>query len=167
MLRSNVKLKAFSVLEATFSLLVSAIIIGLIYVLFDVLSYRIEKFKQENELTSDLSRFSSVFRHDLFGSDEICLTDRNMALKGDYFNEVQYHFGDSLLIRSQKQFLDTFHLRISMPKIDTILYKSNTRQLQRLNFKILFEEQQASISFHKNIYPDQLLSINNLSTNEN
>lgn len=159
-------LKAFSVLEATFSLLVSAIIIGLIYVLFDVLSFRIEKFKNENESTSDLSRFSAVFRHDLFKNNKLYIQEKDLVLNGVILKEVRYQFEESLLIRSHNQFKDTFHFRISMPKIDTIQYKSKTRQLQRLNFNLRLDDQQTSIYFYKNIYPDQLLSTKNPTFNE-
>jgi hypothetical protein len=163
---SKGKLKAFSVLEATFSLLVSAIIIGLIYVLFDVLSFRIEKFKNENESTSDLSRFSSVLRHDLFKNDKLHIQEKDLVLNGVILKEVRYHFEESIIIRSHNQFKDTFHFRITMPKIDTIQYKSKTRQLQRLNFNLMLDEQQTSIYFYKNIYPDQLLSTKNPTSNE-
>lgn len=151
------KLKSFSVLEVTFSLLVTAIIIGIIYVLFDLLTYRLEKFKQENVVVTDFNRFSAVFSSDLSKNDVLRSDNEDICLNGFKNDSCIYIFNNDYITRTNHTFIDTFNIKIITIKLDTVSNGKKTNVFQRLTFDFDFDNEIKTVSYHKRLYPDVLL----------
>ncbi|WNM19464.1 hypothetical protein [Flavobacterium capsici] len=151
------KIKAFSVLEAVFSMVITAIIIGIVFVIFSILSERMLDFKNQNQVISDLNRLTYVINKDLFENEEIVLKNDELLLQSYSGEKVRYLINENYLLRTKNDFKDTFNISNTKIIVDTLENSNKTVVFQRMVFEIFVNEKINKLSFYKKIYSNQLI----------
>jgi len=149
--------KAFSVMEAVFSMVITAIVIGVVYVIFSILSERMNDFKEQNRYVADMNRLSYAITKDIFDSTQMFEKDANMFFERYSGAVVRYEYGELFTVRVQDNFTDTFAIAMKSLKIDTVANKHKRLFLKRLKFQFDVNGKLLDMNFFKRVYPNQLL----------
>lgn len=150
-------IKAFSVLEAVFSMVITAIIIGIVFVIFGILTERMMDFKEENQLIADINRLSYSLQKDMFDHAEMEVDDHQLLFIEYSGNKTKYLIKDEYLLRAQNQFIDTFYLALKKVKLDTLKSTDERNVYQELNLELEINNQKDSLKFYKRIYADRFI----------
>lgn len=156
---SNTKynIPAFSIVEVLVSMAITAIIIGVIFTVFSIVSEQLFNFKEQNQYISDYNRFSYVVNKDIFESEEIMSTENGFILKKYTGDEVVFEKQDSIFLRKAKTFVDTFQFKIHTIHFDTLKNSSKNKVFQRLNITLQVNKNEQQLRFYKPIYANQLI----------
>ena len=155
--KDSASLKAFSVLEAVFSMVITAIVIGLVFVIFSILSERMMDFKNQNQFTADMNRLTYLINKDIFENEKMSNRDGEVIFDNYQGKEVSYQYNEDFTIRIQEEFIDTFRVSFKNLIIDTIKSKNDRIVYQRLKLKVDVNSQPMKLNFFKKIYPNQLI----------
>lgn len=152
------KVKAFSIVEVTVSMVVTAIVIGLVFIMFSMLSEQMLHFKEQSQEVSDLNRLCYAFNKDIFQNAQMSINEEEqIVFNAQTAHKIAYHVNENLFIRSKDDFIDTFHLSVTRFKIDTLFDKKKVRIYQRLLIEMKKEKKMDTLYFFKRINPVQLL----------
>lgn len=115
----NGKLKAYTILEVTISMLISALLIGITYSAYQVVSSSYKGYLQNQRKIQSLLAVDFVFKQDVLSADLIVKSDEQLKfLVKEGF--ITYEFADSVIIRSNSvQVRDTFQLKIDSVSFGT------------------------------------------------
>ncbi|NUY79261.1 hypothetical protein HUK80_00020 [Flavobacterium sp. MAH-1] len=152
--------RAFSVVEAMVGLVVMAVVIGLVFVVFSILSRQLSDLRYQNEKVSDVNRLSWVMQRDMFGSRELSYTEERLEFSDYKGQSAYFEFGDSAIVRHSETFADTFHIRPISVLLDTIGNVSGKKTMSRLQLVFDLDARVDSLRFYKNIYPAERLNAN-------
>ncbi|MFN3753683.1 hypothetical protein [Flavobacterium sp.] len=150
-------LKAFSVMEAVFSMVITAIVIGLVFVVFSILSERMMDFKNQNQFVADMNRLTYVINKDIFENEKMNVSDEEIIFSSYQGDVIRYHYNEELTIRIKADFIDTFKIPLRNLIIDTIKNKNERVVYQRLKLNIEVNKQPMKLNFFKKVYPNQLI----------
>ena len=149
--------KAFSVLEAAFSMVITAIVISIVFIVSTILSERMLDFKNQNQFVADMNRLSYALNKDIFDNENMTINEKGITFNS-YSGEVtNYLPSEDYTIRAKEGFLDTFKIPITNFIIDTIRNKNKKVIFQRLNLKLDVNKQQMHLKFFKRVYANQLI----------
>lgn len=156
---SNTKynIPAFSIVEVLVSMAITAIIIGVIFTVFSIVSEQLFNFKEQNQYISDYNRFSYVVNKDIFESEEMISTENGFIFKKYTGDEVVFEKQDSIFLRKAKTFVDTFQFEINTIHFDTLKNSSKNKVFQRLNITLQVNKNEQQLRFYKPIYANQLI----------
>ncbi len=105
------KLKAFTIIELTVSLLISSIVIGITYYAFLFFTKQYNSYQRKSEEFTEYRLFKKAFQHDLESADFVADSIPNSILmKGDS-SEVTYTWDSSAVIRQDGEVSDSFRLK--------------------------------------------------------
>lgn len=149
--------KAFSVMEAVFSMVITAIVIGLVFVVFSILSERMIDFKNQNQFVADLNRLTYVVNKDIFENEKMMVNEEEIIFNGYQGKEIKYNYSEEFTIRIKEEFIDTFKIPLRDLIIDTIKNKNERVVYQRLKLNIEVNKQPMKLNFFKKVYPNQLI----------
>ena len=108
----NRQLKAFTIFETVVTLAVSAILIGLIYQLYLVISFQFQNFNRTQETITEYNGFITLMTRDINEAIKIVeVNEQAMALEYQG-GEILYSFNKDQVIR-QARVRDTFHFEVS------------------------------------------------------
>lgn len=144
-------------MEAIFSMVITAIVIGVVYVIFSILTERMTDFKEHNRYVADMNRLSYAITKDIFDSEQMFEKDNNLVFERYSGAVARYEFGEMFTVRVQDDFTDTFAVSMKSLKTDTIANKSKRMFLKRLKFQFDVHGKLLDMNFFKRIYPNQLL----------
>lgn len=150
-------LPAFSVLETVVSMVISAIVIGLIFLIFTILSERMLDFKDQNQYVADLNRMTYSFNKDIFESDKMVVSDEQITFFSYSGEKVKYNLYPNYFLRTKEEFIDTFAIPIKEFKIDTIQNKNKRIIFQKLTLNVDVNKEAMQLKFFKKIYSDELI----------
>jgi hypothetical protein len=153
-------IKGFSVLEVVFSMVITAIVIGLVFMIFAILSERMLDFKERNRYVADMNRLTFSLNKDLFENDNVSATSEGIFFENYVGKQITYELTQQYLVRSKDDFLDTFAIGMSEIILDTLKAKNGHSLFLRLKASFEVDEQKSAYSFYKPLYSSQL--INNL-----
>lgn len=148
---------AFSVLETVVSMVISAIVIGLIFLIFTILSERMLDFKDQNQYVADLNRMTYSFNKDIFESDKMEVSDEQITFFSYSGEKVKYNLYPDYFLRTKEEFVDTFAIPIKEFKIDTIQNKNKRIIFQKLTLNVDVNKEAMQLKFFKKIYSDELI----------
>jgi len=150
---------AFSILEAVVGMAVTAIIMGIIFVIFSVLSEQMLDFKNQNELIADLNRLTFTLNKDVFKNETIAVFEERIDFLGYSGDKTAYEIKEEYLLRTSETFVDTFHVKLQTIAIDSV--KSNTGKIvfRKLKLHLEVNEKEIELNFYKRIYANELLEI--------
>lgn len=150
-------ISAFSIVEVLVSMAITAIIIGVIFVIFSIVSEQLINFKEQNQYISDYNRFSYVINKDIFESEEMSETENGLIFKKYSGDVVVFEKQEKYLLRKAQTFVDTFQFEVSAIYFDTISNASKSKIFQRLNVAMQVDKNEQKMRFYKPIYPNQLI----------
>jgi hypothetical protein len=116
----NFNVRAFSILETIIGMIVSAIILGVIYVIFDILFIQMDNYKKINFVQNEVARLRFSLNKDVFESEELFLDNDKICFEKFNKETILYDLSENFLIRKHKTFVDTFHLSSASLKLDTL-----------------------------------------------
>lgn len=150
-------IKAFSVMEAVVGMVVTAVVIGIAYVLFSIVSERMENFRIQNLVIADINRFTYSVNKDMFESETLIQKENELIFKLISDSTITYSINENYTLRKNNTFIDTFNFSIQDVKFDTIRDANKQYVFQRVEVKVNNNEEKIRFKFFKRIYPNQLI----------
>jgi Tfp pilus assembly protein PilE len=109
-MKINHKVPAFTIMELTIAMLISAIVIGMMYTAYTIVSHSYLSFADRNGGTSTLTVLDQRLNRDI-SKAEIISRDSNTVTLTSSKDTVSYHFLTNGIVR-QKMLADTFKVNI-------------------------------------------------------
>ena len=155
---NNGALRAFTVMEVLISMLVTAIILSVVFVIFSILSQRMADFTLRNEPVAEMNRFTYCINKDIFESEEMHVTDSGIAFKEYLGASPFWKCKDGMMVRTKSDFTDTFHLKQRAILLDSVYGPGRERAFQRLTIQIVTDSIDMRLRFYKPLFPAGLLN---------
>lgn len=116
MLRSkNNKVQAFTILEVTISMLLAAIVIGITYTSYGIISRSFLSFKARNEDIAMFTRVDQLLKRDFEQASDIYTNNNRVIIKKNALSVMSYEITPSYIVRNAN-IIDTF-------KVNTLHYQ--------------------------------------------
>lgn len=151
-------LKAFSIIEVIVSMALSAIIMGLVFLIFSILTERMLDYKNQNQLVNDLNRLTYSINKDVFENQKINLFDNQVSFKSYSGTTLKYEFSEDFILRKQENFVDTFNIKLNKISFDTVQNKSKNLIYQKINLSVEVNQSNIDLKFYKQVYANELLA---------
>jgi type II secretory pathway pseudopilin PulG len=148
---------AFSIIETIVGMVISAIIMGILFVIFSITTERMLDFKNQNQFISDLNRLTYSINKDVFENEKMSVVDNEFIFDGYSGQQVKYNFLEEYTLRSNETFVDTFKIKLKQIVIDTVTNKSKQLVFQKLKLNVDINESEINLKFYKRIYADELV----------
>lgn len=148
---------AFSIIEAIVGMAVTAIIMGILFVIFSIVSGRMLDFKNQNQLVNDLNRLTYSLNKDIFEKEKMTASENEIYFNGYAGERVTYQFFDDVILRNSETFVDTFQIKLKTMILDTVKSKSEQFVFQKIKINIESNEKELDLHFYKRVYPNELL----------
>jgi len=148
---------AFSIIEAIVGMAVTAIIMGILFVIFSIVSGRMIDFKNQNQLVNDLNRLTYSLNKDIFEKEKMTASENEINFNGYAGERVTYQFFDDVILRNSETFVDTFQIKLKTMVLDTVKSKSEQFVYQKIKLNIESNEKELDLRFYKRVYPNELL----------
>ena len=165
--RIKQRVNAFTIVELSVSMAVSAIVIMMAYTVYTILGKGYKDFNVKNQEFSVLLRADELLKRDFSDANIILLTDRGILIKKNDLNIINYYFNDNEMIRKSTT-VDTFKFRASQKDFtfeSKAVYKNietsktgnaltNTfilenYRIDEMKFIIIFRNELIPFSYHK------------------
>lgn len=156
-MKNNKYIAAFSIVEVMVSMVITAIIIGLIFGVFTIVSEQILKFKKENEQTADFNRLSYSLNKAIFDSEKMVARENRLYFQTYDGDTIAYQKEGDYLIRKAQTFTDTFKLNLNRIHLDSVYSSTKNKVFQKLELELLINEDLIPLRFYKPIYANQLI----------
>lgn len=148
---------AFSIIEAIVGMAVTAIIMGILFVIFSIVSGRMLDFKNQNQLVNDLNRLTYSLNKDIFEKEKMTASENEIYFNGYAGERVTYQFFDDVILRNSETFVDTFQIKLKTMILDTVKSKSEQFVFQKIKLNIESNEKELDLHFYKRVYPNELM----------
>lgn len=148
---------AFSIIETIVGMAISAIIMGILFVIFNIVTERMIDFKNQNQLVNDLNRLTYSLNKDIFEKEKMNQTADELLFKGYAGEKVTYTFQEDFTTRTNETFVDTFQIKLKEIVVDTVKNKSQRLLFQKLKLTVEINEKASSLNFYKRVYANELL----------
>jgi hypothetical protein len=140
-------------MELTIAMLIAAIVVGMAYTAFSILTRSQQLFIRKSERLDSLLQLDKVLKRDFYKSRMIFAHERGVTFKMDS-DSVSYNFGQDFIIRSQAQ-ADTFKFEFvdegiyfegrSLPVDDP----STSMIIDELEFSVFVDKEKIPYQYHK------------------
>ena len=148
---------AFSIIEAVVGMAITAIIMGVLFVIFSIVTGRMLDFKNQNELVNDLNRLTYSLNKDIFEKEKMMVSENEIYFNGYVGERVSYQFSDDYILRNSETFIDTFRIKLNRMIMDTVKSKSEQFVFQKIKLNIESNEKEMDLQFYNRVYPNELL----------
>ena len=149
---------AFSIIETVVSMVITAVVIGLIFIIFTIMSERMQDFKNQNQYVADLNRMTYSINKDIFESDKMVVDTENNIMFISYSGiTIKYSCTPNYFLRTKANFIDTFKIPIHTIHIDTLQNKNKKMVFERLSLAIDVNKELMNLKFFKKVYTNELL----------
>jgi len=163
----NKRLKAFTILEVTITMLVAALVMGITYSAYSIIIKSYGAFNKKNQDMAVIVRLDEWLKKD-FSSAEIILKDTVGIAMNSTDRHIKYRFDPDLIIRTEIR-SDTFKVKtdslvLSFEGLPINEYSLTDEQnrLDDLDLVILFQGEKIPYHYHK-----QYSSVNLINRNAN
>jgi hypothetical protein len=156
-LKNVTSIPAFSIIEALVGMAITAIIMGVLFVIFSIITGRMVDFKNQNQLVNDLNRLTYSINKDIFEKEKITVSENDIYFNGYTGEKVYYQFSDDYILRNSETFVDTFRIKLKRIVMDTVKSKTEQFVFQKIKLNIESNEKELDLRFYKRIYPNELL----------
>ncbi|PKB18330.1 type II secretion system protein J [Flavobacterium sp. 5] len=154
---SSISVPAFSIIEAVVGMAITAIIMGILFVIFAIITGRMLDFKSQNQLVNDLNRLTYSINKDIFEKEKMTVSENEIYFNGYTGEKVSYQFSEDYILRNSENFIDTFRIKLNKMVIDTVKSKSEQFVFQKIKLNIESNENELDLRFYKRVYPNELL----------
>lgn len=156
-MNNRYNIAAFTIIEAIVSMVITAIILSIIFVIFSITSQRLMDFKKQNEQINDLNRLSYSINKSIFESENMDAAGDEIVFTTYDGDVIQYSLADDYFTRTQGEFVDTFHLAIRDVHLDVLDNKNKNIAYQRLKWNLNIEGKRMELNFYKKLYATELI----------
>ena len=147
---------AFSVMETLVAMAVTAIVLGITFAVFTIVSERMLDYKRQNQFVGDLNRLTYSMNKDIFESEKMSGDAQGIDFRDYAGNQVHYRFASDYILRESRMFIDTFELKNSRLTIDSIHNSSRRAVFLRLSLLTEINQNKTRFRFYKRVYPNQM-----------
>ncbi|MES2812053.1 MAG: hypothetical protein V4670_06245 [Bacteroidota bacterium] len=152
-------IKAFSIVEAIVSMAIMAIILGIVFFIFSIITERMLDYKNQNQLVNDLNRLTYSLNKDIFDNEKMQVLDDEIIFNGYSGELVKYNFTDDYILRNKETFIDTFKIKLNQTRIDSIKSSSQKKVFLKLNLNVVANEREMNLHFYKQVFAHELLQL--------
>lgn len=156
-MNSKNSIPAFSLIEAIVGMAITAIIMGIVFFIFSIVTERMLDYKNQNELVNDLNRLTYSINKDIFENEKMNVVENEVTFNGYGGETVKYSFQKEYILRSRETFIDTFKISLKHIVIDSLNNKSRRIVFQKLKLNIEVNEKEMDLNFYKRMYANELL----------
>ena len=157
MTNHNYTIRAFSLIEAIVGMAVAAIVMGLTFVIFSMITERMLDFKNQNQLVNDMNRLTFSINKDIFESDKLFFKEEQMEFRGYAGERVLYNFEENHILRYTEVFVDTFKIPLKQIWVDSVKSKSERLVFQKIKLQVSMNEKPLDLVFYKRVHANELL----------
>jgi len=163
----NKRIKAFTILEVTITMLLAALVIGITYSAYSIIIKSYGAFNHKNQDMAVLVRLDEWLKKD-FARADIVLKDTTGIALNNADHHVKYRFDPDFIVRTEIK-SDTFKVKTdslvtsfeALP-INEFGQTDEQNRLDDLNLVILFQGEKIPYHYHK-----QYSSVNLINRNPN
>lgn len=150
----NKKVPGFTIMEVTIAMLLSAIVIGLTYTVFSLVTRSYQSYQSRHREMATVLSLDGLLRRD-FDRAELILKDTDGIVLANQNNLIKYRFYPDYVLRKGTA-IDTFRLKtdsIAMSFEGKTIDSSGTRaednQLDELSLQITLQKEKIPYYYHK------------------
>jgi hypothetical protein len=152
----KLNIAAFSIMETIISMVITALIISIVFVLFSILTERLFDIKKQNQLTNDLNRLSFVINKDIFENEKMMYSDSSWTFVSFNLEDtIKYQFRDSIVIRRKNEFIDTLGIKVIEINRDSVWNKSKKIGFTKIKLSIEIDKRNTTLQFYKRVYSNE------------
>lgn len=152
----KLNIAAFSIMETIISMVITALIISIVFVLFSILTERLFYIKNQNQATNDLNRLSFAINKDIFENEKMFYSDTTWTFVSFNLEDTtKYQFKDSIVVRSKNEFIDTLGIRVIQMNRDSLWNKSKKIGYTKIKLSLEIENRMTDLNFYKRVYPNE------------
>ena len=144
-------------MEAVIGMVVMAIVMGIVFVIFAIISERMMDFKIQNQYVADLNRLTYSMNKDIFDNEKLVGTEGGFVFYSYSGDKTQYNMHEEYILRSRQEFMDTFRIPIKQLKFDTIANANKRIVFQRVAMAIEVNKLPMDLKFFKKVYANELI----------
>jgi len=150
----NKKINAFTIMEVTVAMLIAALVIGMTYTAYSVVSRSYQSFHQKNDDIAELLQLDHLLKRDFAQADTILKTANGLTFK-NATHTIDYEIDSSLVIRTSA-ITDTFKVKVS--GISTLFEEqpvtnnsdvTESNRIDELEFQVLFQDKIIPYHYYK------------------
>lgn len=130
---------------------------GVLFVIFSIITGRMLDFKNQNQLVNDLNRLTYSLNKDIFEKEKMTVLENEIYFNGYTGERVSYLFSDDYILRNSETFIDTFRIKLRQIVVDTLRSKSEQFVFQKVKLNIESNEKELDLKFYKRVYANELL----------
>lgn len=144
------KVRAFTLIEVTISMLIAAIVIVTTYTAYQIISQNYLNYVKKQNLIASFTIMDKLLRDDFLKANPIVKTDSGLEFHMDN-GKVQYQFNDSLIIRNQYNLrLDTFNIVLHTINFTFENEESGVgRRIDLLSYLVTLDNETIPMSYRK------------------
>jgi type II secretory pathway component PulJ len=151
-MKRNHKLPAFTIMEVTIAMLVSAILIAIVYTAFAIVSRSYSGFVFKNEEAAGLVQLDLLLKRDFRRADLITRTDSGIVLKNDK-DVTRYMFETNDIVRING-ITDTFkvktdHTAMLFEQQAVDITSDKPALVDELNLDLVFQNEKIRLRYYK------------------
>jgi len=161
----NKRVKAFTIMEISVVMLISAIVIGIAYTAFNIINQSYRSFQHKNEDVAVLIRLDELLRKDFLRANSISKTTNGIFVKTGN-DSVTYEFEPDFTVRTST-IIDTFKLNVQdiftnfeASPLTAINPVTEQNRIDELDFSILFGNEKIPYYYHKQYSSTNLIERN-------
>lgn len=152
----KLNIAAFSIMETIISMVITALIISIVFVLFSILTEKLFDIKKQNQSTNDLNRLSFAINKDIFENEKMSYSDSSWTFVSFNLQDtVKYQFKDSVVIRSKKEFIDTLRINVIQMNRDSVWSKSKKTGFTKIKLSLEIDKRNTELYFYKRVYSNE------------
>jgi len=165
------RIKAFTIMEVTIAMLIAAIVIGITYTAYTIISRTYGQFKKKNENMAVLARLDQLLRRDFDRADLITESGHQViSIQRENQPNIRYEFLDSSIIRNAA-IADTFKVKSDhyqvlfegLPKADAENTDANADsneeyRIDELSLIVNFQNETIPYHYHKKYSSENLIN---------
>lgn len=144
-------------MEAVVGMVVMAIVMGIVFIIFSIISERMLDFKNQNQYIADMNRLTYSINKDIFETEKFERIENGFLFYEYTGKKVIYIMQNDYIVREKTDFIDTFRIPTRHLKIDTIGSNSKRVVFQRIKLEVDVNKVPVHLSFFKKIEANELL----------
>lgn len=149
---------AFSIVEVIVSLVITAIIVGLIFGIFTILNEQLFRLKDNNKQVTDYNRLSFSCTKAMFDSETIYQVNDRICFKTHNGEEIFLYKENQLIIRTWDNYSDTFDIPAKKIILDTLFNSEKSKSFLKMELLLDLNNKEVPLRFYKPIYANQLIT---------
>jgi Tfp pilus assembly protein PilE len=162
---TNHRVKAFTIMEVTITMLIAAILIGITYTAYSIIVKSYISFSKKNEDMAVLVRLDELLKKD-FAHSEIILKDNNGISFNSDDHVVKYQFNPDFIVRTTTR-ADTFKVKTGVinttfenQAVNEVSATDEQNRLDDLDLILLFQDEKIPYHYHKQYSSANLIQRN-------